>query len=214
MGTRQLIKFNSRNRCNGLSLLKNLPDKSTSLVFFDPQYRSILAKMNYGNEGERQRERALLPQMSDETIRLFAVEIERVLKPSGHAMLWIDKFILCNYAARPFFQQGWTVDLITWDKMRIGMGYRTRRQGEYLMIIQKPPTRAKDVWSDHGIPDVWKEKFSRSGHPHAKPKELQRRLIEAVTKKGDLVVDPCAGSYVVLDLCRETGRKFLGCDPK
>ena len=34
------------------------------------------------------------------------------------------------------------------------MGYRTRRVGEYLLIMQKPPTLAKGVWQGDDIPDV------------------------------------------------------------
>jgi site-specific DNA-methyltransferase (adenine-specific) len=39
-----------------------------------------------------------------------------------------------------------------------------------------------------------------------------RRLIASVTRKNDLVVDPCAGGYGVLDACQELGREFLGSD--
>jgi site-specific DNA-methyltransferase (adenine-specific) len=37
-------------------------------------------------------------------------------------------------------------------------------------------------------------------------------LIEAITSPGDLVVDPAAGSFVVLQVARELGREFMGCD--
>ena len=35
------------------------------------------------------------------------------------------------------------VDLITWNKIKMGMGYRTRRFGEHLVVLQKKPLRAK-----------------------------------------------------------------------
>ena len=50
------------------------------------------------------------------------------------------------------------VDMITWDKQKIGMGYRTRRKSEYLLILQKEPIKAKATWSLHDITDVWSEK--------------------------------------------------------
>ncbi|MEG7978353.1 MAG: site-specific DNA-methyltransferase [Mollicutes bacterium UO1] len=49
-------------------------------------------------------------------------------------------------------------------------------------------------------------------HPHEKPAGLNKRLIEAVTHEGDLIVDPCAGSFTVLNSCQETNREFLGAD--
>ncbi|HKG70020.1 MAG TPA: hypothetical protein VKA92_14200, partial [Segetibacter sp.] len=64
--------------------------------FFDPQYRGVMDKMKYGNEGERQKGRAELEQMSEETIKLFIKEIDRVLIPDGHLFLWVDKFHFCE----------------------------------------------------------------------------------------------------------------------
>jgi tRNA G10 N-methylase Trm11 len=40
----------------------------------------------------------------------------------------------------------------------------------------------------------------------------QYRALLAVTNRGDLVVDPCAGGYGILEICRSIGRNFLGCD--
>ena len=45
-----------------------------------------------------------------------------------------------------------------------------------------------------------------------KPIELIARLIGAVTKPGDLVVDPAAGSFVVMHAAHQLGRDFIGCD--
>ena len=53
---------------------------------------------------------------------------------------------------------------------------------------------------------------SKRKHPHQKPRELIKALIKATTSQGDLIIDPCAGSFVVLEVCQELGREFLGCD--
>jgi site-specific DNA-methyltransferase (adenine-specific) len=138
-----------------------------------------------------------------------------VLQPSGHLFLWIDKFHLCEGTSHWFKNtQLSIVDLITWDKGKIGMGYRTRRKTEYLLILQKLPLRAKGVWSKHDIPDVWTEKIVDKKHPHQKPILLQTSLIEAVSSEDDYILDPCAGSYSVLDACRELKRNFIGSDLK
>ena len=47
---------------------------------------------------------------------------------------------------------------------------------------------------------------------HQKPRELMRRLIAAVTEPGDLIVDPCAGSFLTLDLALELGRHCYATD--
>ena len=221
---RLAIKRDARNRFDGLALLRSTYDGEAAAVFFDPQYRAILDKMSYGNEGKsRERARVALPQMGHEKIHEFIGEIARILKPSGHLFFWFDKFAIGS-GLHTRYLRPWTsggarpalaiVDLIHWNKMRPGMGRRARCRSEYLVIIQKQPTRAKGIWIDHRIDDSWPEQSDRSIHPHAKPHQLTERLIRATTKRGDVVVDPCAGSYVVLDACIATGRIFVGCDLK
>jgi len=104
------------------------------------------------------------------------------------------------------------VDMVTWHKKRIGMGYRTRRASEHLVVLQKTPRKAKGVWKVHTIPDVWSESAPSRRGVHPKPVGLQSALIEAVSNPGDVVIDPAAGSFSVMEACRQTGRTFLGCD--
>lgn len=210
------LKLNKRLKMDGLKMLKMLESNTIPLVFFDPQYRSILDKQSYGNEGEKRgKERSELPQMDNKMIKEFLKEIERVLTPSGHLMMWVDKYIVCS--GINLFSEGTglqLVDMITWNKERMGMGYRSRRYSEHLVIFQKKPIRAKGVWRVHDIPDVWTEKIQNGdkNHTHAKPVGLQMRLIKAVTNKGDVVVDPSAGGFSVMKSANQMERNFLGCD--
>ncbi len=207
--------LDQRVKGNGLEFLFRLPNEITSLVFFDPEYRGVLDYQGYGNEGERQKGRAALDQMTGDVITQFIGQIGRVLTPRGHLMLWVDKFHVAEGITS--WLDGTSlkvVDMITWDKGRIGMGYRTRRRCEYLMVIQKLPLRAKGVWTLHNIPDVWQEKLIKEAgaHAHAKPIGLQAQLIAATTAPGGLVVDPAAGSFSVMKASLDMGRHFLGCD--
>jgi len=201
-----------RNQADGLSLLRALQFNSFSLCIFDPQYRGVLDRQKYGNEGSRQKERSVLPQMDEGQIVSFIRETDRILMPSGHLLLWTDKFHLCTGVAHWLSGTNLnTVDLVVWNKIRMGMGYRTRRISEYCLVLQKAPLRAKGVWLVHDIPDVIEERLSTRSN-HAKPIRMQARLIEALTNPHDIVIDPAAGSYSVLEACRLTGRRFLGCD--
>ena len=205
---------NSRLKMDGRALLASLPVETIPVVFFDPQYRGVLDKLAYGNEGvKRGKRRSQLLQMTEDIIREFIAGIDRVLIPSGHLFLWIDKFHLCQ-DFREWFDatQLEVVDLITWDKGRMGMGYRTRRVAEYCVVLQKAPKRAKGVWRLHDILDVCQEKVSAKTHPHQKPIALQSRLIAAVSNLGDFVVDPAAGSFSVMRAANMENRNFIGCD--
>ena len=140
--------------------------------------------------------------------------------PSGYLFLWADAFRVGSGDHLRVADVLSCVDLIAWNNGRFGMGYRTRRCGDYLVILQKPPIRAKATWHDHGIRDrwieevdaLWVEKVDTDIHPHIKPAGLIRRLIAAVTAPGDLVIDPAAGSFTVMDVAHELGRRFCGCD--
>ena len=206
--------LNRRNKMNGLDLLDLLDKESIKVVFFDPQYRGVLDKLSYGNEGKsRGKDRSALPQMSQEIIFEFLAKIEVVLKPNGYLFLWLDKFHLFEVKSWiENYQSLEIVDMIVWNKLKIGMGYRTRRKSEYLVIIQKFPKRAKSTWTLHNIPDVWDEKILDKNHTHAKPIELQKQLILATTNENDLVLDPASGGYSVFRACKETNRNFIGCD--
>lgn len=207
------VKENFKNKSEGLELLSQINDSTIKTAFFDPQYRGILDKMGYGNEGkQRGKERSALTQMPEETIIKFIQEIDRVLMPSGHLFLWVDKFHLCQGVLEWMTGTDLNlVDMIVWDKDKIGMGYRTRRKSEYLIVFQKSPKRAKGVWTDHAIPDVWTEKTEKI-HPHSKPLDLQQRLIEATTEEGDWVLDPASGGYSVFTACQKSNRNFIGGD--
>ena len=208
------IRLNQRIKMDGLKLLGHLPSACIPVVFFDPQYRGVLDKLSYGNEGKtRGRARHALQQMPHDVIMQFIQSIDRCLVPSGHLFLWVDKFHLCTGVSS--WLRGTKlelVDMLVWNKQRMGMGYRTRRYGEYVVIVQKQPRRAKGVWSVHNIPDVWSESVVKRGHTHQKPVKLQSALIQAVSQPGHIVLDPAAGSFSVLEACKKTGRNFLGCD--
>ena len=63
--------------------------------------------------------------------------------------------------------------------------------------------------------DVWRidaESATRVGHPAPFPVELPRRLIDLYTYKGDIVLDPFAGSGTTLVAAARTGRIGVGYD--
>jgi site-specific DNA-methyltransferase (adenine-specific) len=189
---------NTKQQGDALELLLSLPAACVELAFFDPQYRGVLEKMDYGNEGARQTERCALPQMSDAYIDECLRELARVLAPSGYVMLWADTFNICEAHHLRVADVLSCVGLLAWDSLRMGMGYRLRSRGDFLLVLQKKPLHAKATWRDHSIPTRWSEKIdSRKLYPHAKPQDLIKRLIAATTRPGDLVVDPAAGSFTV-----------------
>src|SRR5262249_54978165 len=82
----KLFQRNHVQSGDALALLRSLPDCCTPLIFFDPQHRDVLDKLQYGNEGARQKGRAKLPAMTDSYIDACCREGVRLLTPSGYLM--------------------------------------------------------------------------------------------------------------------------------
>jgi site-specific DNA-methyltransferase (adenine-specific) len=211
--------IDTENVRDALALLHAIPSESKKLVFWDPQYRQLLDQERYGNEGiSRGRRRKTLPAMSQEYIAECDREIARGLAPSGYCARWLDEFQLLNN----LFNIGGLehVGVVHWDSGRPGMGRRIRSVGGSLVFLQKPPigARAKTLpvkWATKPmIRGVHYEtiRFPRSAHPHRKPIGLIADIIQVVTNPGDTIVDPAAGSFVVMTAAFGTYRHFLGTD--
>ncbi len=66
-----------------------------------------------------------------------------------------------------------------------------------------------DVWDISIVAPVARE---RTGYPTQKPEALLRRLVEACSSPGDLVLDPYMGSGTTLAVALQTGRSAVGLD--
>jgi len=76
----------------------------------------------------------------------------------------------------------------------------------------------RSVWHIPESEDVWvvgtpkREEKIYGKHPTQKPLELLKRIVLASTNKGDIVVDPFAGSSTTGIAAIMSGRKFVGID--
>lgn len=71
------VGVNVPQKMDGLTMLGRLGDEVAACAFFDPEYRGLLDKMAYGNEGARQIGRASLAQMDDKLIAAFVRSRDR-----------------------------------------------------------------------------------------------------------------------------------------
>jgi site-specific DNA-methyltransferase (adenine-specific) len=62
------------------------------------------------------------------------------------------------------------------------------------------------------IPVLCNGMSEKTEHPTQKPEELIRRLVQASSAAGELVVDPFAGSGTTAVVCEATGRRWLACE--
>jgi site-specific DNA-methyltransferase (adenine-specific) len=202
------LEGDAAQRRDALNLLCALSAGCAPLAFFDPQHRGVLDRLKFGNEGSRQRGRTRLPSMSDEYIDAWCREIARAWGIScaldGH--VWPMR-------GPPSPRQQ---DRQAGRPHRLGFVAYMHEQAvaparRLSACLTEAPVTAR-TWRDHAIPSRWPEKVDQAVHPHIKPIGLISRLIAAVTEPGDLIIDPAAGSFVVMKAAKQLDRHFVGCD--
>jgi site-specific DNA-methyltransferase (adenine-specific) len=140
------FELDVRNVGDALALLRTVPTASIKLSFWDPQYRQLLTKLAYGNEGiNRGQRRKKLPAMTPELIASCDAEIARITVPSGYVCRWVDEYQLLNGLFKIAGLEH--VGVIHWNNGRPGMGKRIRPTGGSVVLLQKPPigVRAKGL---------------------------------------------------------------------
>jgi site-specific DNA-methyltransferase (adenine-specific) len=81
--------------------------------------------------------------------------------------------------------------------------------GKYVWRPHPAGAKPRDVLE---IPTLCNGMREKTVHPTQKPLELVRRLVEAATGPGDLVIDPFGGAGTTFAVCERGGRRWLGCE--
>lgn len=204
--------YNTANEGDGLAMLDWVGKEKAQLVIFDPQYKPVSEATSLDAPHEDQ---------SEENIREFCYKIGKVLKKAGWLCLWINQEILLRGNFRQWLPPNLIVKtVLVWTKrqgnnLKSAMGQVHNHfihLEEYCVVIRKEPwekpmikKRISNIFN-YFIPT------NKRHNTHMKPYKMTRTIIKHLTKKGDLVIDPCAGSFATLVACESIGRKFLGTD--
>ncbi len=211
-------------QADALDFLTALEDASVDAIITDPPYCA-------GAVSEAQRTAAKGQGLRSESMKRFgwfvgdnmgtaglswllravAFEAVRVLKPSGHILIFCDWRMLATLA--PAIESAGVryQNLVVWDKGSMGMGLGFRAQHELVMHF----TVGAPEYHDKGTSNVLKEgriHATDREHQTEKPSELIERLVRVVTPAEGVVVDTFCGSGSTGVAARRAGRKFLGCD--
>jgi DNA modification methylase len=104
---------------------------------------------------------------------------------------------------------------IVWDKGSLGMGWRYRRNYEFIMVAHLKWKKLSWSWKGCGKEVGNIIKISRivprpHQHPTVKPVALVEHFLRLHTKPGEVVLDPFAGSGTTGVACKKMGREFIG----
>lgn len=198
--------------------MKTLSDRSIDLVLTDPPFSSgtrreaskgLRKSMNRGTEdADWFGSDSLTTNGFLYLMRLCAIEWQRVLKPGGHALCFIDWRMQSTLADAVESADLRKAGLLVWDKTYFGMGSCFRNQHELILHFTKgvgsPPLR-KDTGN------VLSFKPVRNGiHPTEKPLPMLERLLTTICPVGGVVLDPFFGSGSTGEAALSVGRQFIG----
>lgn len=227
---------------NCVDVLNQLPENSVDMIFADPPYNlsnggfSVHAgRMVSVNKGDWDKSKGF---KDDYDFHFRWMEAcKRVLKPQGtlwvsgtyhsiyqcgHALQALDYHILNDISwfkpnAAPnlscrFFTA--SHETIIWarkeKKSKHTFNYGLMKEGNWPEDpLKKPNLQMRSVWSI-GTPKPAEKKYGK--HPTQKPLDLLKRIVLASTNKGDIVLDPFAGSSTTGIASVMHGRKFIGID--
>lgn len=203
--------------------LKTLPDECIDLVVSDVAY-PVTQRGNAGNSGGMLQKdinkKGKVFEFNSVNIEDYIQELYRVLKDGTHC------YIMCNHVNLTHFlkvideSKFHFIKCLIWQKGNLIMGTKYMNAFEYILFMSKGTNRNVN---DCGIPDILsvpniKTKDIDGGNIHdsEKPVRLMEILITQSPNKGDIVLDPFAGSGSTLLACINKNRRFIGweIDPK
>ncbi len=89
--------------------------------------------------------------------------------------------------------------------------YTSSGTAEYIRYLDEMPgIPLQDVWDD--IPPINSQAKERLGYPTQKPSALLKRIIEASSNPGDVVLDPFCGCGTAIAAAQELDRRWIGID--
>ena len=213
-----------------IEIMRSWPNASIDFIFGDPPYghnnnngdlidrwEQALGRPRDGRSGPRPI--ANDGEEANTLVRAFFAEAARLLKPGcccccccggggpdpqfARWSLWLDEHL--------DFKQ-----MVVWDKGPMGMGWHYRRSYETVLVAQKPGAACRWYDESNAVENIIRPGFapkiipSADQHPTEKPVELAMHFIKLHTKRGDIVLDPFAGSGSTLDAANRLGRKWIG----
>ena len=92
-----------------------------------------------------------------------------------------------------------------------GRVYRSiRTGGRVYTYYDDDPVAPTDVWND--LSHLQQKDPERTGYDTQKPLSLLERIVKCGSRRGEIVLDPFAGSSTTLEAARRNGRDFIGID--
>ena len=210
--------------------MSELPDHSVHLMVTSPPYN---VRKDYDEDLSLEEYRDLLSKVFRETYRVLVTggrACVNVANLGRKPYLPLHAFVIQDMIEAGFHMRG----EIIWDKGASAAASTAwgswlsasnpvlRDVHEYILVFSKESFSRKAVGSDSTIErdeflewtkSVWRipaVSARKIGHPAPFPEELPERLIKLYTYRGDVVLDPFAGSGTTCVASLKSGRGYVG----
>lgn len=202
-----------------ISFLHRCKANSIDLIATDPAYSGMNNRLKlgrgrivgkYAEKGTENGKWFGEFEDSKENYIKFLSACKRVLKKeTGHIYIMFDSYSLLTLGSlvRNYFD---VKNLITWDKVNMGMGHYFRRRHEFIIFATNGNNRKI---KNRSFPDIWRfKRIHNAKYPTQKPVELFQTMIYASASDGFVVCDPFMGSGSSAIAAIKNNCNYIGCD--
>jgi len=136
-------------------------------------------------------------------------DLYRVLKQGTHCYIMINSRNLSELQHKAedvgfIFQ-----NLLVWNKGNLTPNRYYMQGAEFILMLSKRPARDIHNMGTSNIISV-PNAVGKKEHPTQKPEQLLKVFIENSSNKGDIVLDPFAGSGSTISTCINLYRQYIG----
>jgi modification methylase len=221
-----MIELNNIYNMDCLEGMKLIEDNSIDLIITSPPYNNYHNRRTQKNREDYWSRTNIVydnfdDKMSDEDYADWQIrvinEMVRVLKPAG-TIAYNHKDRIYNFEVLTPLQWILKTDAvfrqrITWDRcgMQAYNPVRFYRVEEDIYLLGK--TARGFTWNKEYAKylSIWRIPPSKNGnHPCSFPEEIPKRLIEAFSNEGDVVLDPFSGSGTTSKVAKDLNRNYIG----
>lgn len=190
-----------------LELMKDIPDKSIDMIITDPPYSTPVITWF----GRKQVKNVADLSIQETYMKTLKSEFERILKPEAPVFIFCDdRYYPSIYRA---FYDWKNVQMLIWDKGKIGMGKPFRKRHELLIYANRESIdyyRTENITHYPTVLNYSVVSEHERVHPAQKPVKLLQDLIIGFSKDGDTILDCFMGSGSTGVACINTNRNFIG----
>jgi len=203
---------------DNFKIIKSFPNQTISTIITDPPYCSGATEAakrtktpDKTPESIKEREVIQFDSMGSQgfmwTMRTWLLESRRVTIEGGHLACFID-WRMTPTLATIVEASGWRWNsLVVWDKGYPGLGHGFKSQHELIISA----SNGQPKWYSKTMGNVIKStRLTQTEHPHQKPIDILRKIIDVCTKEGDTILDPYMGSGSTLIAAIQMKRKAIG----